>query len=354
VRQHTPRTAILGEIASQGEVWAELIPLVTGRAAEIRQRVAGVDEVVFTGCGSGLNAAVFGAAVFQMQTGIAARAVPAADIYLLRRSVLLPGRRTLVVLASRSGRTTEIVTALDYLRGQGIPTIGVTCTPDSPLATRSDLFLPLTPAAEQAVATTRSLTAMMLTCQLLAAIVSGDEAYLRELYRLPEACQAQMKDSRRLGKVIGQRTDLTKYAFVGNGPFFGLAREAQLKVKETALLPADGYPLLDFRHGPQSNVDGQMLIVAFISDSAYREELQFLRDMKALGGVTWALCDRADEGLLQSADYVLELESGLGELARAVLYLPAVQYMACYRSLSLGLSPDKPRNLSYWIDTSHH
>jgi glucosamine--fructose-6-phosphate aminotransferase (isomerizing) len=49
---------------------------------------------------------------------------------------------------------------------------------------------------------------------------------------------------------------------------------------------------------------------------------------------------------------VLELNSGLGELVRGPLYMPAVQYMAYYRSLSRGLNPDEPRHLSYWVDTS--
>ena len=340
------------EIASQGRAWADVIPLVTERTKAIQELFRGIEEVVFTGCGSGLNASLCGASVLQIQTGISARAVPAAEVFLFPSSVLIRGHKTLAVLISRSGKTTEVVRALDYLRGKGVRTLGITCTEGSPLARGSDLALVLTPLAEQAVATTRSLTGMILTTQLVAAIVSGDEAYLDELRCLPEHCQSQMRDFQELGQAIGQRTELTKYAFVGNGPFFGLAQECQLKVKEMVLLPADAYPMLDFRHGPQSNVDAKMLVVAFISDTAPQEETQFLREMRALGGVTWALCDQADDELRACADYLLESRSGLSEFARGVLYMPAVQYMSYYRSLSLGLNPDEPRNLSYWIDTS--
>jgi len=347
-----PTPVIYGEISSQAQAWEELIPLVMQQADAIREAFHDVDEVVFTGCGSGLNASHYGASMLQTLTGISARAIPAADCYLFPQSVLASGRQTLAVLLSRSGKTTEVVRALDYLRSRRIRAIGITCTEDSPLATRSDLALLMKPVTERAVATTRSLTGMVLSTQLLAALVSRDEAYLNELHRLPELCQALMETCHTLGKLIGQRTDLSRYAFVGNGPFYGLARESQLKVKETVLLPADAYPLLDFRHGPQSNVDSDMLVTAFLSDSARQEEVQFLRDMKALGAVTWALCDRANDALQAEADYVLELNSGLSELARGPLYMPAVQYMAYYRSLSRGLNPDKPRHLSYWVDTS--
>ncbi len=157
---------------------------------------------------------------------------------------------------------------------------------------------------------------------------------------------------RDLGKNIGENTELEKYAFVGSGPFFGQAHESQLKIKEMVLLPVDAYPTFDFRHGPQSNVDPQMLVTVFLSDSAQAEEGKFLRDMKSHGGVTWAICDRADDKIRENADYLLEINSGLSELARGVLYMPAVQYMATYRSLSRGLNPDQPRNVTYWVDTS--
>ncbi len=349
---YEPGTFMREEIASQGQVWAEVISLVSQQALAIKELLAQTDEVIFTGCGSGLNASLYAAAVLQMQTGLSARAVPAAEIYLFPESILVKQRRTLAVLISRSGKTTEIVRALTHLRHNGIRTIGITCTADSPLAQGCDLSLVLMPAVDQAVATTRSLTGMTLAAQLLAAIVTQHEDSLNALHRLPELCQAQMEHYHELGKKVGQRTDLVRYACVGNGHFFGLAREAQLKIKETVLLPADAYPMLEFRHGPQSNVDRQMLIIAFLSDRALQEEIRFLRDMKAFGGVVWAFCDRAGKELRTYADYTLELDSGLDELSRGLLYMPAVQFMAYYRSLAQGLNPDQPRHLSYWVDTS--
>ncbi len=95
-----------------------------------------------------------------------------------------------------------------------------------------------------------------------------------------------------------------------------------------------------------------MLVTAMLSDSAFPQEVQFLQDMKALGGVIFALCDRADKKLRGCADYILELDAGLSELARGPLYLPAIQFIAYFRSLSSGINPDAPPNLSYWIDLS--
>lgn len=347
-----PGEFIFEEIRSQADAWAQLIPIVTEKRDTIKQLFEGIDEILLTGCGSGLNAAMSGVPILQTQTGISSREVPAAEVYLFPKSVLLANRRTLAILLSRSGETTEVLHALDYLQDRGIKTLGITCSGDSPLASRSDLALVLSPVSERAIATTRSVTGMILTLQLIAAIVSEDETYLSEIQRLPAVCESQIDAFHDLGKNIGENSELMKYAFVGSGPFFGLAHESQLKIKETVLLPVDAYPTLDYRHGPQSNVDPQMLITVFLSDSARIEEERFVHDMKSLGGITWVLCDQADEPIRESADYLLEIGSGLSELARGILYMPAVQYMAYYRSLSCGLNPDQPRNLSYWVDTS--
>jgi len=346
------RYHIYTEIASQPEAWSELLPLVLFQTDAIRQLFAGVGQILLIGCGSGFNASIFGAPVLQAKTGIPARAVPAADVYLFPESILIPGRREVAVLSSRSGQTTEVINALYYLKDRGIPTLGVTCSADSPLAQDSDLALVLSPVAEQAVVTSRSLTGMLLTLQLIAAIISGDKSYLDGLRQLPEVAARHMPVFHELGQRIGQQTGIARYAFVGNGPFYGIACECQLKIKEMALLPSDSYPMLDFRHGPQSNVDGQMLITAFLSDNAHAEELRFLDDMRALGGQVWSLCGGTDPAGGLAADHVLKIDSTLDQYARGPLCLPAVQYMAYYRALSRGLNPDEPRHLDYWIDTA--
>ena len=42
----------------------------------------------------------------------------------------------------------------------------------------------------------------------------------------------------------------------------------------------------------------------------------------------------------------IAFESGIPESVRPILYLPALQLMAFYRSLAKGLNPDRPQNLT--------
>jgi glucosamine--fructose-6-phosphate aminotransferase (isomerizing) len=343
---------LLDEISSQGQAWSQTIPLIMEQSQAILELFDGIESVIFTGCGSALNASLTAAPLFQMLTGISAIAIPAAETYLFPDAHVPLDRRNLVVLLSRSGKTTEVLRSLDYFQRQSIPTLGVTCTSDSPLALTSDLGLALTPLSERAVATTRSLTGMILVVQMLSGIVAKNEPYLEQIQRLPEVFAVRKEGFQALGKLIGENETLNRYAFVGNGPLYGCARECQLKIKEMTLLPADSYPMFDFRHGPKSNVNPQMLITALLSDAARQEEALFVQDMHSLGGVTWAICEREDAEFKAYASHVLELKSNLNQLARLPLYLPAVQYMAYYRALSLDLNPDEPRNLSYWVEIS--
>lgn len=350
---HQSDTMIFGEITSQGQAWREMIPVVIHQEAAIKKLFNNVEEVLFIGCGSGLNASFTASVLFQMSTQKGTRAVPAAEIIYFPGSVLRADHKTAAVIMSRSGKTSEIVQALDFLRKSHIPIIGITCHSHSPLADECDISVVLTPLLEQAVPTTRSVVGMIITVQLIAAFVSGNHSEINRIKQLPELCENLMGQYREQGQRIGNRSDIKRFAFVGNGPYFGLARESQLKIKEMTLQPSDGYPLFDFRHGPQSTVDENMLITVFLSDSARVQEIQFICDMKALGAKIWVICDKSDEIIRQSADYVLELKSHLGEISRLPLYLPAVQLLAFYHAQLLGLNPDSPHNLSYWINLSN-
>ena len=343
---------MLAEILNQPSAWTQTIGIVEAKAGRIREMMKGIEEVLFTGCGSGLNAAEAIATTFQRFTGIRARAVPAAELVFFAETVLVPGARTLVVPISRSGSTTETEMARETAERRGLPTLAITCHPASPLARRSSEALVLEPANEQSVTTTQSLTSMVLCGQLLSALVSGNAGYLEQLRRLPGLGGRLMDRFHQLGRQIGENASIRKFAFVASGSLRGLAREGQLKIKEMVLLPSDSYPLLDYRHGPKSNVDEQMLIAVLSTDRTRRVEGEFLAEMKSLHGRLLVICEKSDADIAAAAEYVAELDSGLPDFARDILYLLPIHFLAYYKSLALGLSPSSPKNLTYWVQTS--
>jgi glucosamine--fructose-6-phosphate aminotransferase (isomerizing) len=343
---------MLAEIFNQPRAWAETIGIVEGKADRLREITSGAEEAVFTGCGSGLNAAEAIAPTFQLLTGIRSRAVPAAEVVFFPETVLVPGSRTVVVPLSRSGSTSETERAREKAQQMGMQTLGITCYPNSPLARRSTEALVLEPANEESVTTTQSLTSMVLCGQLLGGIASGNKEYLERLGELPRFGDLVMERFHDLGRTIGEDARIRKFAFVGTGSLRGLAREAQLKIKEMVLLPSDAYPLLDYRHGPKSNVDTTMLVTLLAADRTRQVEAEFLAEMKTLGGKLLIVCDRAGADAVAIADHVAEAKSGLPDFSRDILYMPLIHFLAYYKSLAEGQSPSHPKNLTYWVQTA--
>jgi glutamine---fructose-6-phosphate transaminase (isomerizing) len=232
-----------------------------------------------------------------------------------------------------------------------MPTLAITCYPDSSLARQSSEAFVLEAANEASVTTTQSLTSMVLCGQVLSGIVASDATYLKQLQRLPELGRTLIEKCHTLSRRVGEDETISKFAFVGSAAGIGLAREGQLKIKEMTLLPSDSYPILDYRHGPKSNVDDHMLITVLATDRTRKIEFEFLAEMKGLKGRLLVICDRADAEMRALADYVVEVESGLPDFARDILYMPAIHFLAFYKSLAVGLSPSTPVNLSYWVET---
>jgi glucosamine--fructose-6-phosphate aminotransferase (isomerizing) len=342
---------MLAEILNQPDAWAATLDIVHAQSARLQEVAQGVDEVVFTGCGSGLNAAHAIAPCYQQVTGVRARAVPAAEIVFYPGMAFDRVSRPLVVSISRSGSTTEVVSAQEAVARWGYRTLAITCRPGSPLATDADAALVLEPAGEASVTTTQSLTSMILCGQTMAGILAGEDEYLDQLFDLPALGHTLLEPAHELGRRIAQEADIDRFAFVASGPLFGLAREAQLKIKEMVLAPSDAYPMLDFRHGPKSNVNERMLITLLSGDVTRRVEVEFAEEMKELGGVLLVIGDRVQPELAAFADYVFDVNSGLADYARSILQILPLHFLAYYRSLAEGLSPAEPANLTYWVET---
>src|SRR5882672_10519798 len=133
-------TTTLDEILSQPRCWTECLRALD--QMEVIRRICAQappdGEWLFVGCGTSYYIALSAAASFAAITGMPAHAVPASEIMFYPDTVLSKHRTTIPVLISRSGKTTEMVRAAQYLeRERGIRTIAVTCHGDQPLVEAS-------------------------------------------------------------------------------------------------------------------------------------------------------------------------------------------------------------------------
>jgi len=342
-------TTTLDEILSQPECWTSCLRALDQMETirKIGSNLPPDGEWLFIGCGTSYYIALAAAASFAEITGMPARAVPASEILFFPELVLGKRRHIIPVLISRSGKTTEVVRAAQYLEREcGIRTIAVTCYGDQPLAQTSALPIVLNAAAEKSTVMTRSFSSMLLALQFLAASIAGKHALLEELRQLPARSAAMFERVPSLVRDFVSRHDLENYSFLGQGPFFGIANEAMLKVMESSCSYAQVFHSLEFRHGPKSIVSPRSLVGFFISDKAYAAEVDLLEEMKALGATTMVVTSQPTSRIRAATDLLIETPSGSDENSRLVACALAGQLLGLYTGLKKGLDPDSPRNLS--------
>ena len=336
----------IAEILSEPRTWTQCLARLetSGQLRTLSGKLPKNSEWVFVGCGSSFYLAQIAAATWSISTGGPSRAIPASDILLFPK--ILPGFCQ-PVLISRSGQTSEVVDVARYFeRELEIRTLAVTCGKGTPLAASSSEVIQLLPADEKSTVMTRSFTSMLLALQGLAAERAGQHDFLAALRALPAQMESRLANVERAIRSLVNARAYADYVFLGQGPFFGVAQESMLKVKEMSCSYAQAFHTLEFRHGPKAIVSDETLVTFFMSESGLDAEAAVLEEVKGLGGATLVVTNAANAIIRRSADYLIELSLETPEAARPAPFVIAGQLLGFHTGLRKGFDPDQPRHLT--------
>jgi glucosamine--fructose-6-phosphate aminotransferase (isomerizing) len=339
VGQHT-----LNEILTQPDAWQDALNVVAEKQAPLKTLwgEGQFSEIIVTGCGSTHYLSLAVAPLLQSVTGVRARAVPASELLLFPELITPREGKPLLVTISRSGRTTEtILAARAFKQVYYCPVLNIGCYPETELDVESDLSFVINAGQEQSVVQTRSFSSMLVAAQAVAALLGGDS--LEAMQTLPETGRQLITGEQELARQLIQ-TGFERFYFLGSGLQYGLASEANLKMKEMSLSVAEAFHFMEFRHGPMSMVNEKTLVVGLISDTAQSYELDVLRQMRGLGGKTLVLADAAVPQ--DAAAFQVNFNTAIPATRRGVLFLPTLQLLGYYRAIFNGLNPDQPHNLT--------
>jgi len=345
-RSEVRDSATLKEILSQQQIWRSCLEeLDSGPLEQLNGKLPEAADWLFVGCGSSYYIALAAAASWTHLTGLRAHAVPASEVMLFPDLAVPPGSQP--VLITRSGRTTEILQAGEFLTKQrGLAPLAITCTEGEPVDHVARHILRVRPADEQSTVMTRSFTSMLLAIQALAALRGNQKEFAVALRHLPEEAQPALDAMHPQIRDFVRKHRFANYVFLGQGPLFGIANECMLKVKEMSCSTAQEFHTLEFRHGPKAVVERKTLVTFLLSETAAAPEGEVLREIKALGAATLVVANRAGESVRASADLLVELKLKAPEYARPAVYLMAGQLLGYYTGAGKGLNPDQPRNLT--------
>jgi glutamine---fructose-6-phosphate transaminase (isomerizing) len=337
------------EILSQPATWVE-----TARQFEQNAEVLGAFEGfsprepwLFVACGSSYYVSRTIAAQWSKLLSVACTAVPASELLFAPHDVMQRTGARRVVLVSRSGMTTEVLRAAEWLKSNtAVRTLGVTCSRDSVLEKTCTHILKLPWADEKGMVMTRSFTSILLLFERLGATFAGDAGLASALDGLPKKTAAWLAVNADKIRAFGTKRRFADFAFLGQGAHYWLAQEAALKMTEMSSSYAQAYHTLEFRHGPKSIASNDTLITFFLSDAAEAEESLLVGELRKLGAATFVVVNRAKPALRRDADLLIELGLDEPEYARLALTAIPAQQLGLAVGLRKGLNPDVPKNLT--------
>lgn len=349
------------EIYQQPDVWKEAFESYQEQREEIvafLQRIADKHDyikVILTGAGT--SAYVGDTLVPYFKEVYDERkwnfnAIATTDIVANPETYLKKDVATVLVSFARSGNSPESVATVDLAKAlvDELYQVTITCAADGKLALQAhgddrNLLL-LQPAAsnDAGFAMTSSFTSMMLTALLV--FDPTEFAVKAERFEVVSSLARKVLDNVEDVKELVD-LDFNRVIYLGAGPFFGLAHEAQLKILElTAGQVATMYESpVGFRHGPKSliNEDTVVLVFGTTTDYTRKYDLDLVREVAGdhIARRVVLLSDQAF-GLENVKEVALGCGGVLNDIYRVFPYIVYAQLFALLTSLKVENKPDTP------------
>ena len=349
------------EIYQQPQVWQTAFENYKAQADEIAAFLNNIDEkydyikVILTGAGTsayvGDTLLPYFRKIYDERkwnfNAIATTDIVANPLAYLHKEVT-----TILVSFARSGNSPESVAAVDLAKDivEELYQITITCAEEGKLAQqahgdeRNLLLLQPAPSNDAGFAMTSSFTSMMLTA-LLVFDKADLAAKAEKVSALMTLSQEVLDSAEAIQKMVS--LDYNRVIYLGAGPFFGLAHEAQLKILElTAGQVATMYESpVGFRHGPKSLVNEKTVVVVFGSTDSYTKlyDLDLVREVAGdeIARKVILLTDQKED--LENVEQVIFSSQQLADdVYRVFLYIVYGQLFALLTALKVNNRPDTP------------
>ncbi|MFN8255027.1 MAG: SIS domain-containing protein [Bacteroidales bacterium] len=346
------------EIAGQPDLWKKIYTQFIANETEIKNFLSKsfkeVKRIILTGAGTSAYIGLSLKGVFQKKAGIFTDPIPTTDLVTHPLDYFSQNESTLLVSFARSGNSPESLAAVQLAEKicSKLIHVIITCDANGKLAGFQSgspkLVIILPPESnDKSLAMTGSYSGM-----LLAGILLANSNNIKGIgKKLDTLCSYGNKILKEYSAPIElfARKEFKRAVFLGSGPLQGTATESQLKLQELTdghiICKCDSF--LGFRHGPKAVVDENTMVVFIFSNVDYvlNYEKDLVKDMNKgkhpafLIGVS----EKKIEGINPDLEVVLsDSADSLDEELLAVCQVIPAQLLGFFKSLHLGLKPDKP------------
>lgn len=332
------------EIAAEPDAIRETVATAQAQARESAEalRAAGTRRLYVIGNGTSYHSALAVAFVHQRRARSDDPILVPVTAGAFRTYVPALAGGDAVLGISASGEFRDVVAVIAELRGR-IPTAAVVHVPGSTLAGTADHVV-LSAGGPSAVPVMTKTFASTLTAGLLVAgeLLGGRRATaMRDALLLAaDAAEAAIGSATPVVDALADRQSTTGHVFViGGGGGYPAALEAALKLKEMALVHAEGTEAWEAESGAATLIGPEATVIALAPRGPGQSTVRNL----ARNGAAWGarVIEVAPERSVEGAD-LLEIPPAAGEDLATLTAVPPVAMLAFALARTRGIDPDHP------------
>ncbi len=334
------------EIFSQYDALEKTKDLLSEQKEEIKSILGHKNDFVFFGCGSSYSIAKSGAAIAGMYGAGKAAAVAAGDYIINYTSYRKMLDNSCVVMISRSGMTTEMIIAAQYIKQYNPDTtiVSICATADAPIKQYADYSIEIPWAFDVSICQTRTISNLYMAIALMLGAIYNDSKLYDDFSDLISRGEKHLELSNKLVSPLSKR-EWVNSVVLADAQTAGIAEEGALAFNEICMRRSNYYHVLDSRHGPMVLFDENTLVIVLLSSAESEKQTALLADIKKRGSCL--LCVSSDDSF-KEADILVKIPD-YNHIVKGVALLNVIQVLTLAISVESGVDPDKPTGLDPWI-----
>lgn len=296
------------------------------------------ETITVVACGSSFHAGYIFKYLLEETCGIPVRLDFASEF-----KYFPPPVEGLVIGITQSGETADTLSALRQAKTHNCRTLAITNVLGSTVTRVADTTRFMRAGPEISVAATKSFIAQLaVLMQIINGLcMSKYDSVLQNAHKSIE--EVLLID---FAGAVDLCKDAGSIFYVGRGPFYPVALEGALKMKEISYIHAEGYAAGELKHGPFALLSGKTPVIAIcLPGSTYGVMISNIKEMKARGAPVIAIGCEGDMELSDIADYLIPIPRA-HPFVQVLATLVVLQLLAYRTAVSLDRDVDKPRNLA--------
>lgn len=317
-----------------------------------KEFLGSINKIFIVACGTAYHAGFVGKYYIEKLARIPVE-VDIASEFRYRSPII--DKRTLAIVVSQSGETSDTLAALKEAKRLGAKSLAITNVVGSSISREADQVVYTWAGPEIAVASTKAYTTQLITMFMLALYMSEIKEtitldYTKELIttlrKVPEQIHQILEDVDPIKTFAQQYGFNEDVFFIGRSLDYAVALEGSLKLKEISYIHAEAYPAGELKHGTLALIiEGIPVIALATQKSVYEKTLSNIKEVKARDAVVIGIASADDEQIEKYVDHVIKIPK-TNELIAPLLAVIPLQLLAYYAAITRGCDVDKPRNLA--------